>query len=112
MMTVQFARHQLANLKQHRSQYLQPIGNAKTWNSIAHSGGIYQLYYHSKHQHWEAYQFANSVGRLVRASTILTIYEARGSHTYQWFCPDIDAIATERNFNLLNIFLSQDILHI
>ena len=105
------ARHQLPNLKQH--QYLRPIENAKAWSSIAHSGGIYQLYYHLKHQHWEAYQFAKPVDRRVKASTILTIYEARGSHTYLWFRSDIDAIVTERNFDLLNNFLIQDIpLHI
>jgi hypothetical protein len=107
------ARHQLANPKQHRRQYLQAIESAKDWNSIAPSGGIYQLYYHSKHQHWEAYQFAKPVDRRVTASTILTIYETRGSHTYQWLRPHIDAIVTERNFDLLNNFLSQDIpLHI
>lgn len=107
------SKHQPTNLKQHQNKYLQPIENAENWNSIAPNGGIYQLYYYHKHQHWEAYQFARPIDARVRASTILTIYEARESYTYQWLRPDIDAIVTERNFDLLSIFLNQDIpLHI
>ena len=44
------ARHQLGNLKQHQSHYLQPIKDAKDWKSIAHSGGIYQIYYQDMQQ--------------------------------------------------------------
>jgi hypothetical protein len=72
--------------------YLQPIETAKDWDLITPDGGIYQLYYHPKHQHWEAYQFlrpidrpplGGALARSITASTILTIYEVKGSHTYR-----------------------------
>ena len=113
---VRFARHQLANLKQHirisahtQSQYLQTIETAKDWDLIIPNGGIYQLYYHARYQYWEAYQFAKPINRRVTASTILTIYKSKESYTYHWCCPHIDAVVTERNFDLLNNFLSQDL---
>lgn len=63
MTIVRFTRHQLANLKQDRrildsaqNQYLQPLESVKDWDSII-AGGIYQLFYHASHQHWEAYRF-------------------------------------------------------
>jgi hypothetical protein len=112
---VRFTRHYLANLRQNRkilnssqNQYLQPLESVKDWDLII-AGGIYQLFYHTNHQHWEAYRFSDALNRSTRASTILTIYSASRSFTYRWCRPNIDAVVTERNFDLLNNFLAQDI---
>ena len=113
---MRFIRHQLANLRQDRRildsfhQYLQPLEGVKDWNLIKPKRGIYKLFYHAKHQHWEAYRFSDALDRSIRASTILTIYGTRGSFTYRWCRPHIDAVVTEKNFDLLTNFLGQDLL--
>jgi hypothetical protein len=107
-------REQPRNLRQEKRildsshQYLQPIESIKDWNLIM-SGGIHQLFYHANHQHWEAYRFSDALDRSIRSLTILTIYGDRGSITYRWYRPHIDAVVTERNFDLLNNFISQDL---
>jgi hypothetical protein len=67
MKIVQSARHQLASLSQRsgildssQNQYLQPLEGVKDWDAII-SGGIYQLFYHTNHQHWEAYRFSEAL---------------------------------------------------
>jgi hypothetical protein len=101
-----------------KPQYLLPVPKANSGNSPLPFQRIYKIDYDITIKHWEMYPLtASGIGgasitenRAIKPVIIITISGGCETSSYRWYRPNIDAIIAEENFDLLNRFLSQDVL--
>jgi hypothetical protein len=93
-----------------KPHYLLPVLKQNNGTSPLAFERIYKIDYDISIKHLEMYPLTESLNRSIKPVVIITIYGGWETSSYRWYRPNIDAIIAEGNFELLNRFLSQDVL--